>query len=445
MNRPAPPLATDLPEALATDTQRDPNAWLLYWRNINQYIQELEENLSTAHAEVQSKEQAAQAAQTSIAERNGIIQYQREQLATNQKQITQLEVEKAQLIAVTTGPTANTPHVNTTPTSSTAAKAHADDVVRSAMPATALPSGNPSLSEKIPDPKEFDGTRNDLRRFIQQIHGKMTANADRFSTATACLTYVAGRLTGRAYELILPKTVLGIPQFTNYPELLEYLEKAFGDPDRIQNAQNKLFSLKQKAQDFSVYFSEFQRLALEGEMPESALTPLLFQGISRELQDMLLHNPAPSNEYTAYANHLQMLDNRYRQHQQQASRNRSLPSARTPSYAATVGRASPAPARPEQPNSPRLVGPSYATTPDPDPMDLSHVRHQRYPNGRRERGECFRCGSKDHRVAQCPEPDNRPMIQGRASHLYRLDAPPASGPNSPPGSIAGQLNGVSLD
>ena len=76
--------------------------------------------------------------------------------------------------------------------------------------------------------------------------------------------------------------------------MLEYLEQAFGDPDRAQNAQNKLFQLRQKNLDFSTYFSEFQRLALEGDMPESALTPLLFQGISRELQDMLLHNLAPS-------------------------------------------------------------------------------------------------------------------------------------------------------
>jgi hypothetical protein len=81
MDCPAPPIATDLPETLAADTQRDPNAWLLYWHNINQYIQGLEENLSAAHTEIQSKEQTAQAAQTSIAERNGIIQYQREQLA----------------------------------------------------------------------------------------------------------------------------------------------------------------------------------------------------------------------------------------------------------------------------------------------------------------------------------------------------------------------------
>jgi predicted phage tail protein len=179
MDRPAPPIATHSPETLAADTQRDPNAWLLYWRNINQYIQGLEENLSAAHTEIQSKEQAAQAAQTSIAERNGIIQYQREQLAADQKQITQLEVEKAQLTTATAtaGPAANTPQVKTTPTSSTAAGAHAADAVRSAIPATVPHSGTPSLSEKIPDPKEFDGTRGDLRRFTQQIYGKMTANA----------------------------------------------------------------------------------------------------------------------------------------------------------------------------------------------------------------------------------------------------------------------------
>jgi hypothetical protein len=108
MDCPAPPIATDSPETLAANTQRDPSAWLLYWRNINQYIQGLEENLSAAHIEIQSKGQAAQAAQTSIAECNGIIQYQREQLAANQKQITQLEVEKAQLTTATASPTANT-------------------------------------------------------------------------------------------------------------------------------------------------------------------------------------------------------------------------------------------------------------------------------------------------------------------------------------------------
>lgn len=64
----------------------------------------------------------------------------------------------------------------------------------------------------------------------------MTTNADRFPTAQSRLTYTAGRLRNRAYELILPKTSYGIPQFVDHPELLEHLQQAFGDPDRVQNA-----------------------------------------------------------------------------------------------------------------------------------------------------------------------------------------------------------------
>ena len=101
--------------------------------------------------------------------------------------------------------------------------------------------------------------------------------------------------------------------------MLSYLEEAFRDPDRKQNAENKLYNLKQRYLDFSVFFAEFERLALESEVPEAALPPLLSQGVSREIQDMLLHNPAPTREYRAFARHLQTLDNRFRQHQRQVN------------------------------------------------------------------------------------------------------------------------------
>jgi hypothetical protein len=64
-------------------------------------------------------------------------------------------------------------------------------------------------------------------------------------------------------------------------------------------------------------------------MPEDALAPLLFQRISRELQDMLLYNPIPFRKYKNYANHLQALDNRFRQYQQQVSRNRIITFVKT--------------------------------------------------------------------------------------------------------------------
>ena len=104
----------------------------------------------------------------------------------------------------------------------------------------------------------------------------MIANIDRFPTAPSRLTYVAGRLTKKAYQLMLPKIAYSLPQFPDYPDMLAYLKAAFSDPDRTYNAQNKLYQLKQKNDDFSTYFSEFQRLTLEGEIAEEALTPLLF-------------------------------------------------------------------------------------------------------------------------------------------------------------------------
>jgi hypothetical protein len=78
----------------------------------------------------------------------------------------------------------NTPQTVTVPAPVAAAEAHADDPTRPFTPVSAPRSETSSLSEKIPDPKEFDGTRSDLRRVVQQIYGIMNANTGRFPLAT---------------------------------------------------------------------------------------------------------------------------------------------------------------------------------------------------------------------------------------------------------------------
>ena len=86
---------------------------------------------------------------------------------------------------------------------------------------------------------------------------------------------MASRLSGRAYDLLVPKTQYGIPQFINYPALLSFLKDSFRDPDYVWNTQHNLFQLKQRNLEFSVFFSEFQRLAAAGDIPVPTLTPLL--------------------------------------------------------------------------------------------------------------------------------------------------------------------------
>ena len=76
MDRPEPPATPDSAEALVAEVQRDPNAWLLYLRNNHQYLQSLEGSLSDART-------TEQELQTSVIERDGIIRYQKEQLAAD--------------------------------------------------------------------------------------------------------------------------------------------------------------------------------------------------------------------------------------------------------------------------------------------------------------------------------------------------------------------------
>ena len=45
----------------------------------------------------------------------------------------------------------------------------------------------------------------------------------------------------KTYALMLPKFKYGISHFLDLLQMLEYLEIAFRDPDRIRNAPNKLF------------------------------------------------------------------------------------------------------------------------------------------------------------------------------------------------------------
>ncbi|KAG8672828.1 hypothetical protein FPOAC1_006120 [Fusarium poae] len=165
------------------------------------------------------------------------------------------------------------------------AERRALDATRPTVPTIPTPMGttpppssrsteSTSLTERLPDPDKFEGERSDLRRFVSQIHSKLKANHDRFPTRLARMSYVTGRLKGRAYAQVLPHIKAGECQLPDYQDIIDLLERAFGDPNRINNARAELFRLRQTHKDFSTFFAEFQRLALEGEMSEEALPTL---------------------------------------------------------------------------------------------------------------------------------------------------------------------------
>ncbi|TKA66112.1 hypothetical protein B0A49_10924 [Cryomyces minteri] len=329
MPLPQPPYLPDNEEDLMSSFENHAAQWFKYIRDAYDFLQhtqaaviDAEEKATQANLQSQALEQQLKYAkeenhdlkhrhEIEKSEQLAIISYQKEQHQEMERRYFEAlkEKERAVLLAA---PMVSTPLPTTVPES------HAEKLqaptTRTSPPVTSASSDTSRLSERLPDPDKFDGDRKDLRRFVSQIHEKMIANRDRFPTPQSRKSYVTNRLKGQPYSQVLPYIQKGVCQLSDYEDILDILDRAFGDPNRVNNARDELFRLRQTNKDFGTFFAEFQRLALEGEMSEDALPTLLEQSINRELRSMLMHHEPPSRAYHKFANSLQDLENRRRQY-----------------------------------------------------------------------------------------------------------------------------------
>lgn len=450
--RPLPPFLPDGADSFRAHAPEHLDDWYEYFRSVYAYAEEaqnrishLEDQLRTAENKNRDQELALRQTLTERDITRTQLEYVEQQTKKTLKEKNEeiFEARLAERRALdATRPTV--PIIREPPETSTQAELRVAAPVGTTPPPSSRSAESASLTERLPDPDKFEGDRNDLRRFVSQIHSKLKANYDRFPTPFARMSYVTGRLAGRAYAQVLPHIKAGECQLADYPDIIDLLERAFGDPNRINNARAELFRLRQAHKDFSTFFAEFQRLALEGEMSEEALPTLLEQAVSRELRGMLIHSPPPSYKYHALAAFLQDLENRRRRFAtdpQPAPRRANAP---LKEYSSASRRKSPSPRRGRSPPENRQ--------PAGDPMDLSNQRRYNRPNPRRDNNQCFRCGSSTHYLRNCPEPDTRPANFRHAAiprsprrySRHSSPRPPISNRSESRDSRKHQENGVSL-
>jgi hypothetical protein len=427
---PMPPFLPESEEQFIEHVSANPQVWYRYCQQAYQAFDRYESEIAIQTNRLRDYESKIQDLQQIIDQKekevykHGIASTCQKEtfdrtFALFQSKISQLEAEKIAALN-SAAPNVHTP--DSSEKLDAKAKSTPAHVLRTNSPP---PSGSSQTSynvTRIPDPKEFDGTRSDFRRFKTMIYGKLKSQTDYFPDPQSRMRYVVSRLTGKAFDLIVPYSNNGDFSLSDYSDIIDMLERAFGDADTARLARNKLYSLKQRNMEFSAFFSEFQRLAIEGRVPEGNLYHTLEQSVSAELSEMMLHNPPPSEDYHELVRHLQELESRHRQHQfrrQQAS----IKTYR-PATVNSTTRIEPTP-RALSPTTPYTQTTTKVIS---EPMDLSNTR--RRPD--KETGNCFRCHQPGHRIRDCQQPDTRPQsVQRRDSETrrYRMSLMNARSPS----------------
>ncbi|KAF6513091.1 hypothetical protein HZS61_002298 [Fusarium oxysporum f. sp. conglutinans] len=434
---------------------KDPDQWFQYLSDAYTWMEEQEANQTTVdrklvelQVQVEALQEELQLSQARGAEATSQKNWIVERLDAKEKElaVVRLELYKAQTAAFPTVASL-TPTINPDPV----AKDRVAETVGAPLSPVTRSTASAQLSERIPDPDKFKATRADLRRFHNAITEKLTVNRDRYPTAVSRMAYVNSRLNDESYKLIQPYIRHGTCRLPDYYDILDILHKAYGDPNEARTARRKLDTIRQRDRDFATFYAEFQCLSLDSGLDDNALAPFLEKAISGELYDMLLTNPPTDYNYHTLVTHFQNLDIRLQEHREgNRLRFPFKKPAQGPGKVVTPLRQE---ARKIKSSSPRRGrSPPENRQPAGDPMDLSQQRRYNRPNYRRENNQCFRCGSSNHYLRDCPEPDTRPAKFRNAAipqspyRYSRRSSPksPTSNRSDSCGSQRHQENGASL-
>jgi hypothetical protein len=152
--------------------------------------------------------------------------------------------------------------------------------------------------------------------------------------------------------------------------------------------------IKQKNQEFSQYYAEFQVIAADLDWNPTALRNALRSGLSEDMKESFIHTDMPE-DLPAFVTLWQKRDNQIRQRKAEkaAQHKWTSPSATKPPPPP------PAAMTPEKAPAGTVAG--YT---GPAPMDLSAGRRKISAEERQKRfeeGRCLYCGGFNHRTVDC--------------------------------------------
>lgn len=288
----------------------------------------------------------------------------------------------------------------------------------SATTSTHRPKPKPIL----PDPVKFDSKSYHFDTWLPSIKAKLRVDDDALGDDIARFYYVYNRLESSVQSQVLPQLANAkADEAWDYDTILQQLARALDNPNRIQEAVEKLHSIKQGSDEsLANYIAKFERMLYEAKGhkwdDDRKITSFRF-GLSSTLKNRLSQQLELPASYPAFLKTVQKLSSRASAYSSSTSHSHSegralyKPGHSTNHDAMDVSTISL--------NAINLSYDDQSLDSAPNQYALDYdtaleARNYNQLGGRisyKEQGACCRCGSLNHWVRNCPKP-----VKG-SSHL----------------------------
>jgi len=116
----------------------------------------------------------------------------------------------------------------------------------------------------LPNPEKFSGQSHKFDTWLPSIKAKLRVDGIAIGDSVAQFYYVYLNLESHVQAMVLPQ--LGQAedsQSWDYTTILDQLSRVYDNPNKVQEAEDKLFSLKQGTDSISGYVAKFERILYE--------------------------------------------------------------------------------------------------------------------------------------------------------------------------------------
>jgi hypothetical protein len=166
----------------------------------------------------------------------------------------------------------------------------------------------------LPDPEKFNGSTQRFDTWLPSIRAKLRVDGIAIGDHIAQFYYVFLNLDSHVQVMVLPQLAQAEESESwDYNTILAQLSRVCDNPNKVQEAEDKLLALRQGTDSIPVYISKFERILYEArcqDWPDINKISIFRNGLSSAVRNRLSQQLTLPQKYPDFVRIVQQLAGR---------------------------------------------------------------------------------------------------------------------------------------